>query len=370
MYPILALSAVRMGASATVASLVVGAYTIGRLVGSAWGGGVSARRGAARAATFGLLGMALAALGCAASTALWPFVAAVVAFGVAYSVFHIARQTQVVALVPHVGRARGLTTLAGMWRISNFVGPVIGAVIIHANGLRWAYVFAAALIAVAAATMLQTAEWVEGKRHVRTEHGSAVKVARENRHVLLTLGVACASTTAVRAARLVALPLWAKHLGMSDGTASEIFAVSAAVDMLLFYPAGLASDRWGRRWSAVPSTGLLAIGFLLVPLTTGATGLAIAAILIGLGNGWGSGLLMTLGADVAPHRSRSVFIGLWMVLGDIGALVGPALVSVVTLISLSAGIAGVGVLGLGSAALLQKWIPPGRAHEHALSMEP
>ena len=370
MYPILALSAIRMGASATVASLVVGAYSLGRLVGSAWGGGLSARRGAARTATFGLLAMAVTALGCAASTALAPFVVAVVAFGVAYSVFHIARQTQVVALVPHVGRARGLTTLAGVWRIANFIGPVIGAVIIRAHGLRWAYVFAAALIAVAAATMISTAAWVEGRHHVQTEQGSAFTVARENRHVLLTLGVACASTTAVRAARLLALPLWAKHLGMSDGAASEIFAVSAAVDMLLFYPAGLASDRWGRRWSAVPSTALLAIGFLVVPLTTGATGLAVAAVLIGLGNGWGSGLLMTLGADVAPHRSRSVFIGLWMVLGDFGALVGPALVSVVTLIGLAAGIAGIGVLGLGSTALLYKWIPPGRVHDQALGAEP
>jgi MFS family permease len=108
----------------------------------------------------------------------------------------------------------------------------------------------------------------------------------------------------------------------------------------------------------------------MVPLSTGALGLAVAAVVVGLGNGWGSGLLMTLGADIAPRRSRAVFIGLWMVLGDVGSLVGPALVSAVTLISLSAGIAGVGVLGLGSAALLQIWIPPGRGHNEGTRTSP
>jgi MFS family permease len=205
--------------------------------------------------------------------------------------------------------------------------------------------------------------WKEGKRHVRTEHGSTLTVARENRRILSTLGLAITLTVAVRAARIVALPLWAQHLGLADGTTSAIFAVSAGVDMLLFYPAGLASDRWGRRWSAVPSTTVLALGFFLIPLSTGAVGLAVAAIVIGLGNGWGSGLAMTLGADLAPAASRSVFIGLWMVLTNLGSLVGPSLVSAGAILGLPVGIVGIGVVGLGASALLQRWIPPGLAHD-------
>ena len=363
MYPILALSPVRMGASVTVASAVVAAYSVGRIIGSATGGSLAAMRGSAQAAVIGLVGMSVMALGCAGSETLLPFVVAVTAFGAAHAVFHIARQAQTAALIRPVQRARALTTLAGMWRISNFAGPTIGAVVIHGYGLRWAYVLAAVVIALAAVSLIASASWHEGKLHVRSEESSITKVARENRRILSTLGVAIALTAAVRSARLVALPLWANHLGLADGTASVIFAISAAVDMLLFYPAGSASDRWGRRWSAVPSTALLGLGFLCLPLSTGAGGLTIAAIMIGLGNGWGSGLLMTLGADIAPPHARSVFLGLWMFLTDVGSLAGPALVSMGAIIGLPVGIVGIGVLGLGSTALLQAWIPPGRARD-------
>jgi len=136
--------------------------------------------------------------------------------------------------------------------------------------------------------------------------------------------------------------------------------------MLLFFPAGVASDRWGRRWQGVPSTAMLAVGFILLPFTGNVAGITVAAILMGIGNGWGSGLLMTLGADLAPHRSRSVFLGLWMMLGDAGALAGPALVSLGAIASLAAGVFGVAAVGVVSTVMLRVWIPPGRAHEAAI----
>lgn len=363
MYPILALSPVRMGASFTGASAVVAAYSVGRIIGSAAGGIFAAKRGSTQTAVIGLVGMSMMAFGCAGSETLFPFVVAVTAFGIAHAIFHIARQAQTAALILPVQRARALTSLAGMWRISNFAGPTIGAVVIHAHGLRWTYVLAGVVIALAAVSLIASGSWREAKHHIRSEESSATKVVRENRRVISTLGVAIALTAAVRAARLVALPLWADHLGLSDGTASAIFAVSAMVDMILFYPAGSASDRWGRRWSAVPSTLMLGLGFLCLPLSTGAGGLMLAAIIIGLGNGWGSGLLMTLGADIAPPQARSVFLGLWMLLTDIGSLAGPVLVSMGAIIGLPVGIVGVGVLGLGSTVMLLRWIPAGRVRD-------
>jgi len=369
MYPIIALSALRMGASVMISSAVVGVFAAGKLVGSVVGGALMARRGASRTAVIGLVGMAGAACGCAGSGVLLPFIMAIMVFGVGHSIFHIARQAQAIDLVHGSRKARALTTLAGMWRISNFIGPAVGAMVIHLYGLRSAYVLAAVVIAAAAADLVVSGGWHEGRHHTRSEHASTLTVVRENRHIFSTLGVAIALTTAVRNVRLVAIPLWADHLGLPDSKATAIFAVSAAVDMLLFYPAGSVSDRWGRRWSAVPSNVALALGFLLLPLSTGAVGLTVAAIILGVGNGWGSGLVMTLGADIAPSHSRSVFLGLWMVLADIGLLTGPVLVSLGALVALPVGIAGVGAVSLGSMVMLQRWIPPGRAHERGLGLE-
>ena len=71
---------------------------------------------------------------------------------------------------------------------------------------------------------------------------------------------------------------------------------------------------------------------------------------MGFGNGIGSGIMLTLGADTAPSLGRVKFLGLWRVLSDSGAAAGPVLVSVLaTLWTLAAGIVGVGFVGLLAA---------------------
>jgi MFS family permease len=54
--------------------------------------------------------------------------------------------------------------------------------------------------------------------------------------------------------------------------------------------------------------------------------LLLAATLIGLGNGFSSGSMMTLGADLAPTSTRGEFLGIWRLIGDIGSSGGPLVV--------------------------------------------
>jgi hypothetical protein len=79
---------------------------------------------------------------------------------------------------------------------------------------------------------------------------------------------------------------------------------------------------------------------------------------IGFGNGIGSGMIMTLGADYSPIVGRAHFLGLWRLMADIGATGGPALLSAVTaLLSLATGIWCTGALGFAAAWVLWHWIP-------------
>ena len=368
-YPILALSAVRLGASAALASAAVGAYALGRMAGSAFGGVVAARWGSPKGALAGMAWTAAAALVCAASGALPALIVGALLVGTGHALVHVARQSHVVEKVSFGYRARALTTLAGVWRIANFAGPLVGAIVIHRHGLRWAFVLAALAMAVGGVALAATGSWRDGAHAPATRRPGPVRVARENGRILATLGLAVGLTGAVRAARLAALPLWAAHLGLADGTVSLVFAASAAVDMVLFLPAGYVMDRLDRRWTALPSTLLLALGILALPLTSGVAGLTLVAIVIGVGNGWGSGLLMTLGSDVSPTEGRHVFLGLWMMLQDAGGLVGPAIISLGALASLPVGIVAVGVIGVGATGLLARWIPPWRLSEGARAPE-
>ena len=49
----------------------------------------------------------------------------------------------------------------------------------------------------------------------------------------------------------------------------------------------------------------------------------MTACVIGFGNGFGSGIVMTMGADLSPDVGRSSFLGLWQSINQVGSTVGP-----------------------------------------------
>jgi MFS family permease len=156
----------------------------------------------------------------------------------------------------------------------------------------------------------------------------------------------------------VVIPLWAEHLGLDAQTTSVIFGLSGAVDMLLFYPAGSVMDRFGRKWVAVPSMLVLGLAHLFLPLTHSVSTLTAVALLMGVGNGLGAGILMTLGVDAAPPGGRAQFLGAFRLFADTGSGAGPFLIAAVTaLAGLGPAVLFMGVTGWAAAAAMSKWIP-------------
>jgi hypothetical protein len=79
---------------------------------------------------------------------------------------------------------------------------------------------------------------------------------------------------------------------------------------------------------------------------------------MGFGNGIGSGIVMTLGADISPAIGRPTFLGIWRELADAGSGVGPLILSAVTaLAGLGPGIIVSGIVGLAAAAAMWIWTP-------------
>ena len=117
-------------------------------------------------------------------------------------------------------------------------------------------------------------------------------------------------------------------------------------------------DRWGRKYAYVPSFLLQSFGMAMVPFAGDFGWLLVVSLVIGLGNGLGSGTMMTLGADLAPTESRGEFLGLWRFVGDFGSAGGPLVVGHIAQIAgLSTApliVAGIGLLG---AAILGTLVP-------------
>ncbi|MDR1967210.1 MAG: MFS transporter, partial [Burkholderiaceae bacterium] len=324
------------------------------LITARWG----ERRAIVGAGLWGALGMSL----CLWSSHLALFAAGCFMVGMAQSVYTLARQSYLTEAVPVVYRARALSTLGGVTRIGAFAGPFLTAAAVHAFGLLAAYVVG--IVAVIGAAVLgarirdlpapPAAQHLHGKPAAAT----IISTLRDHRRVFLTLGVGVMLVSAVRASRQVVIPLWAEHLTLAPALASLIYGLSGGIDMLLFYPAGKLMDHKGRRWVAVPSMLIMGAALLLMPLTTGALTLLLAALAIGFGNGIGSGMNMTLGADHSPRQGRAHFLGVWRLMGDIGSSCGPALLSFLAgAFSLAAGVAATGLLSLIAAAIMAYWIP-------------
>jgi MFS family permease len=292
---------------------------------------------------------------CLAGGGLWPFAAGVLVQGMAGAVFQLARQSYLTEVVPASMRARAMSTLGGMQRIGAFVGPFAGAGVIKLYGLDSAY--ALSLIAIVGAGVIAYTV-PDLPAHVSAEDVSTRAIARRHWRVLATLGAGVLLLSAIRQTRQVVVPLWAQHLHLDPSTSSILFGVSGAVEALVFYPAGLVMDRWGRAAVAVPCTLVMGLSFLSMPLTRGAVTLGVAATVMGLGNGIGSGIVNTLGADVAPEAGRPTFLGVWRELADGGAALGPLLLSAVTgLAGLGPGIVVSGLVGFAAAAVLFRFSP-------------
>jgi MFS family permease len=360
--PLIALSARSLGASVTVAALIVALTGIGQLIGDLPAGALAARVGEQRALVLACSVDALALVGAFLARSVVLLALAVLVTGLAGAVFTLARQAYLTEAIPIRMRARALSTLGGTFRIGLFVGPFIGAAIVSARTIGAAYAFAA-LMSLSAAVLTaflpdltkqsRTAAAAQGQRQL-----SVRTVLAQHRRVLLTLGVGALVISAARSTRQSIVPLWAESQGVDAATTSIIYGVSAGVDMLLFYPGGAIMDRFGRVFVAVPSMVVLGLGFLLLPLASGPVTIGLVACLMGLGNGISAGIVMTLGADASPAVGRSQFLGGWRLAADVGGAGGPLVISAVSLVApLAVAALTIGLLTWAGSAWLARWVP-------------
>ena len=358
--PIIAISARELGASVGVAALLVAAVGVGQLLGDLPSGALAARIGERRAllvaAVIEAVGMLVAAL----AGSLPMLFAGVLVIGLAGSLFGLARQAYLTEAVPVAKRARALSTLGGVHRIGYFIGPFIGAFVVARWGIESAYLVGGVASLCAFVLVLLAPDITAASHRVATGRAprSVASVLLQHRHVLLTLGTGAMCVAGARAIREALVPLWAESVGFSPAQTSLVFGVAGALDMALFYPSGWLMDRFGRVAAAVPSMVVLGLGMMLLPLATTLVAVTAAATVLGLGNGLGAGLIMTLGADASPADGRAQFLGGWRLCADVGRAAGPLTLSALTaMMSLGASSVVLGIGALIGAGWLRVWVP-------------
>ena len=384
--PIIPLFAENLGATLAIAGLVGGILMIGELVGDIPSGWLVSRIGERPAMIGASLLSVIGLVICLLSSNAIALSFGVFLVGLATAVFALARHAFMTSFVPITHRARALSSLGGIFRFGYFIGPFITAGAIHLFGTVasafWIHIVAclaaaAVLVLVrdptAAFGTVKTVRAVDGKRMregealVAGEARGLFRTIYANRGVLTKLGTGAALIAALRASRAVVLPLWAVSIGISDANTALIIGVAGAADFALFYASGQIMDRWGRLFTALPSMVGLGLGHLILSVThdlpQNVEWFIAAAMFLSLANGIGSGILMTLGADLADKGNPAPFLGAWRFTGGIGSAGAPlAIAGITALASLPIAAATMGVLGFVGAGILLRYVPKYAPH--------
>jgi MFS family permease len=291
------------------------------------------------------------------STTLWMLGAGMFLLGASVSVFALARHSFLTEVVPYSHRARSLSILGGVFRAGHFIGPMIGALLITLFDIQAVFWSAAVFAALAAIVLLFVKPDVMPDTPGTTK-GATWMVAKRESKKLATLGVVSAIMGSLRTARIVGLPLWALHIGLSPAATALYIGIAGALDLALSYTSGQIMDRFGRRWSALPTLLGLSLSFALLTIADDATTFLAVALVMSLANGVGSGIILVIGSDLAPKGERNEFLASYRLLVDAGVAATPLAISGITaLFGIATAMFWVTGTGIAGAILAHRYLP-------------
>jgi MFS family permease len=373
---LLPLYALDIGGSPAMAAIIFACRGLGNMLADVPAGLAAEKFGDARVMQVGVALMVLAAVGCAFASNLLHLGLFALIIGLSMATWLLARLTLISDLVAINFRGQALSTMAGLQRFGNFLGPLSTGYIVYEFGYTTAFMLIAALAGTTYVLLMTRATRSEGEApgsptaatskapQVRQDSSTNAaahpiwQLLRAHRSILLTGGAVVFLLTLIRAARTLLLPLWGISLGLNAAQIGAIVGLAAGLDMLMFPVAGLIMDRLGRRPAGMSCLGLLSFGLLLLSFTSTPLTFTLAACVAGIGNGLGSGINMTLGTDFAPVQQRGHFLGVWRLIGDAGAFAGPTLISAITAsVGLSMSILSASAFGFFGLLMMARFVP-------------
>lgn len=357
-FPFIPLLAVELGAGFAGAGATIALHGLGGMVIAVPAGLACTRLGEKGIQV--AAGVALA--GCCAGAALVPaapaFAALLLGIGCCHGAWLLARLTWMSRAAPHRLRGRALATTGGVTRIGGLIGPIAAGFIGDRFGLQAIFVLPVVLALAAAGLTLylmpafapQRTEPARARQDGARSGGALGEIWRElrgNRRILAAAGAPMVALAVMRSARRVIVPLWGVHIGLNVVEIGLVAGLTAGMEIVMFAPAGLVMDRLGRRYAAAPATVLLAVGLAATPLTQSFAALLVAGLIGAVGNGLGSGINMTYGADLAPAGRTGPFLGLWRLISDAGSVLGPTIAgALAAVLSLGGSALAAGLLGV------------------------
>lgn len=324
------------------AAQIITALALGRFAGMPLSGTVLDRLGT-RAALISGPAIACAAALLAGITPWFSLILVLVfLIGIGESIWVIAREVAGIDLARQDQRGRVLSGFHGINNLGLALGPLFGGLLTEAVGFR-AVFFGYAACAVAsvllgslvtdsqAPALQQTSmkfDWSFAAlgRRLRGLKELFEQIDPDLRATYVVLVFATFTSFMHRVTTQSMLPLLASaQLGLSPKEVGMLFTISGLSVFLMILPAGFVIDKVGRKWATVPSTGIPALAFLLIPFAQNFFQLAVLISFLGIANGLSLGSLATSTFDVVPASARGRLQAARRTIAEIGGVAAPLL---------------------------------------------
>jgi len=320
--PILGRYAERFGANGLQVGLMFASFSVAQMVFAPILGRISDKVGRKPVIVFSLIGTAVGSFVTGAAGALWVLFLGRILDGASGASVAVA-QGAVADIAPPEQRARLMGMLGAAFGVGFVVGPALGG-LAALGGPHVPFYLAGSIAAVnAVAAMIRLPETKPDTSHIteKSQRGSALSPALKRFALvgfLSMLGFAGFEAT---------FSIWGeKQFGFTEGSASIVFVFVGVT--LVAVQGGLIgplTQRLGSRKLLRIGLSLVAVGLLLLGVTTTWPMLFVALFLLSLGQGISGPSGSALVAELAPVERRGEAIGYQQSTAAFGRVAGPVM---------------------------------------------
>jgi MFS family permease len=124
------------------------------------------------------------------------------------------------------------------------------------------------------------------------------------------------------------LPIYATdELSMDSAAIGTILGYSTIAQLLITVPAGYAIDLLGRKPVIISNLILMAAANLAFVYAKDYWSVSLAAVVLGLASGGAGQAPLALATDATYHERRGLSMGFYRLVGDVGGMLGPVMLS-------------------------------------------
>jgi MFS family permease len=315
---------ISLGYSSTYVGIGTAAIAIGNLILDLPAGKLAKRIGERKLMNISLILSSFAVLMIYLESYLVIFLAML--YGAGRSLWLFSRRYVISYYLEYEVRGRASALIGASERLGTFLGPSLAATILSFSS--YDEVFLVCFIITLIASLLNVASsLIRVELEEKTSKQEEIKLNLSSLLSLLSMQILIQG---IRSSRTILLPLVGKYLlSLKDNEVALAISLSGFLDVISSYPSGYIMDRKGRHVNALISFSIVAVGFVLLALSYDQISFFFASMIIGLGNGFGSGLLITIGGDISNKMGKEKgvsFLAFWQFIGDSGSAAFPSLI--------------------------------------------